>query len=150
MVGARRPTLTAQPRSMAWSESMVRSKLMAGFESVAGRGGWGDMGCVGGERVAGYRRWETTIIVVWRKEGRGTHTWSNVGEQRDPTCVLCGPILKTVQFEAFERPATLATLVALGNFSAAGDLTLTFHPSSRLFYTSCDFLTLRKYRFRDA
>jgi len=99
--------------------------------------------------VAGYRRWETTIIVVWRKEGRGTHTWSSVGEQRDPTCVLCGPILKAVQFEAFERPATLATLLALGNFSAAGDLTLTFHPSSRLFYTSCDFLTLRKYRFRD-
>ena len=63
--------------------------------------------------------------------------------------MLCGPILKAVQFEAFERPATLATLVALGNFSAAGDLTLTFHSSSRLFYTSCDFLTLRKYCFRD-
>jgi len=92
--------------------------------------------------VAEYRGWETMIIVVRRKEGRGMHTWSNVDEQWDPTCVLRGPILKSVQFEAFRRPATLATLVAFGNFSAEGDLTLTFHPSSRLFYTSGDFLTL--------
>ena len=76
-----------------------------------------------------------------QRDARGTHTWSNVVEQRDPTCVLCGPILKAVQFEAFERPATLATLVALGHFSAAGDLTLTgtFHPSSRLFTLRATF-----------
>jgi len=59
---------------------MVQSELMVGFELVAGRGGWGDMGCVGGGRVAGYRRWETTITVVWRKEGRGTPEGRTLGQ----------------------------------------------------------------------